>query len=57
MKVNPDFLVEQINSLDIPEWQKEGLGQVLSDFLDGKSAAVIRERLTSQLGEDFDEAS
>ena len=57
MKVNPDFLVEQINSLDIPEWQKEGLSQVLNDFLDGKSAAVIREKLTSQLGEDFDEAS
>jgi hypothetical protein len=49
MRAQPDFLIEQIDGLNLETWQKESLKLLLEAELDGKAAATFRELLQKQL--------
>ena len=52
MKIDSEFLFEEIDKLPIAEWEKSGLKILVQAELAGKTANQFRELLESQMKRD-----
>lgn len=48
MNIDTEFLIKEIEKLEIAEWEKEGLKALVMAELAGKSAPQFREMLEAQ---------